>query len=259
MSDESKESKIDINDNEIAESDSNGTPIPPAFTSSGGIFDKFRLEYRPLDARSVFGVVDAVLKQPAQVVHSLIHSADPRIVLILLGMLFVCLAGIGMMMGAFSGGMQYWMVPLKVVVGTAIGALICLPSLYILVCLSGGAQSIGQVSRLLLMALALSGILLLGFMPVAWIFSEATESVVFMGVLYIIVWATGLFFGLRLMKASFQFLNTRSMGAIGFWVVIFSLVLLQMSTTLRPLIGTYEPLQFGEKQFFISHWISLAD
>ncbi len=44
------------------------------------------------------------------------------------------------------------------------------------------------------------------------------------------------------------------MGTLQLWMVIFGLVLLQMSTTLRPIIGKHEPLQFGEKKFFMAHW-----
>ena len=219
-------------------------------------FARFNIHFHPMTTTRFFGVIDATLKRPAEVVHALIHSPSPRVMSMLLVTLTVCLAGVGAMMGAFSGGMQYWMVPLKVTVGTVVSALICLPSLYILICLSGGAQSFGQVVRLLLLGLALSGILFLGFIPVAWIFSQATTSVIFMGVLYALIWGTGLFFGLRLLKMSFQFLNCRSMGVIGFWVVVFVLVLLQMSTTLRPLLGPYAPMQPDEKQFFITHWIS---
>ena len=216
--------------------------------------DPFTEQFQPLENGRLFGVVDATLKRPARMVHELIHGAGWKAPLSLMLVLLFCLAAIGTIMGSFSGGAQFWAVPLKIVAGMIVSALICMPSLYILLCLSGGEQSFPQVGRMLLLGLTLAGILFIGFVPVAWIFSQATESAVFMGVLYLLVWGIGLFFGLRLLKTALEFLNKRSMGTLQLWMVIFGLVLLQMSTTLRPIIGKHEPLQFGEKKFFMAHW-----
>ena len=158
-------------------------------------------------------------------------------------------------MGSFSGGDQYWQVPLKIMSGTLISGLICVPSLYILLCLCGGQQNVLQSARILLLGLTLSGILLVGFIPVAWLFSQATESMAFIGALYLVIWGIGLFFGLRLMKTAFEFLNGKTMKVLRLWTMIFILVLLQMSTTLRPIIGKAEPFQFKEKLFFTAHWV----
>ena len=214
----------------------------------------FNAHFRRMESKRFFQVVDATLKRPAAVVHELIHGTDAKVPLALAMLLLACLAGTGLMMGSFSGGTQLWAGPLKVVAGTLASGLICLPSLYILLCLCGGNQNFPQTGRMLLLALALAGILFIGFMPVAWIFSQATESLVFMGVLYLIIWGIGLFFGLRLMRTGFQFLNEKEMGALRLWMFVFAMVLLQMGTTLRPIIGKAEPLKFGEKQFFLSHW-----
>lgn len=216
--------------------------------------DPFAENFQALENDHLFGVVDATLKRPAQMLHELVHGEGLKAPLLLTTVLLFCLAAIGGIMGSFSGGAQFLIVPSKIVVGTAISALICMPSLYILLCLSGGEQSFPQVGRVFLLGLTLAGILFIGFVPVAWIFSQATESAVFMGVLYLLVWSIGLFFGLRLMKNSLEFLNRKTLGTLKLWIAIFSLVLLQMSTTLRPIIGEYESLQFGEKKFFIVHW-----
>ena len=216
--------------------------------------DPFETHFQAMGDVRLFQIVDATLKRPAQMVHELIHGSGWKAPAGLLLILLFCLGAIGIIMGSFSGGAQYGMVPLKVVTGTVISALICMPSLYILLCLSGGEQSFPQISRMLLLGLTLSGILFIGFVPVAWIFSQSTESTVFMGILYLFVWGIGLFFGLRLMKTALEFLNKKSMGTLNLWIVIFTLVLLQMSTALRPIIGKHEPLQLSEKKFFMVHW-----
>ncbi|MDF7800368.1 hypothetical protein P4C99_12900 [Pontiellaceae bacterium B1224] len=216
--------------------------------------DPFTEQFQPLENDRLFSVVDATLKRPAQMAHELIHGTGWKAPLFLTLVLLFCLTVLGIIMGSFSGGAQFWAVPLKIVTGTVISALICMPSLYILLCLSGGGQSFPQVGRMLLLGLTLAGILFIGFVPVAWIFSQATESAVFMGVLYLLVWGIGLFFGLRLMKTALEFLNKRSLGTLNLWMFIFAMVLLQMSTTLRPIIGKSEPLKFNEKMFFMAHW-----
>jgi hypothetical protein len=38
------------------------------------------------------------------------------------------------------------------------------------------------------------------------------------------------------------------------WSVLFVLVLFQMTTTLRPLVGPAEGEVFGERLFFLTHW-----
>jgi hypothetical protein len=226
----------------------------PELLKSQEPHDPFKSQFKKLESTRLFHVVDATLKRPAQMVHELMYGHGGKATLGLILILLFCLIAMGGMMGSFSGGQQYWMVPVKVVIGTLVSALICMPSLYILLCLSGGEQSFPQVGRMLLLGLTLAGILFIGFIPVAWIFSQATESTVFMGVLYLLVWGIGLYFGLKLMKRAFSFLNQKSMGSLQLWVIIFGLVLLQMSTALRPIIGKYEPLQPKEKKFFMAHW-----
>ena len=217
--------------------------------------ERLEADFKPLESTRLFHVMDAMLKRPGGVVYDLIHGAGAGSSGALLAILLACLAGTGLMMGGFAGGLQLLAVPLKVIVGTLAAGIICLPSLYILLCLCGGRQSFVQTVRMLLLGLALAGILWVGFIPVAWIFSQATESLAFMGMIYVAIWGIGLFFGLRLMRNAFQFLSRGGMGALGLWMLIFCMVLLQMSTTLRPLLGAYEPLQLSEKMFFLEHWV----
>lgn len=215
----------------------------------------FQEQYAPLESKRFFHVVDATLKHPAQLVHELVHAKGIKIPGILLLVLLICLAGTGLMMGSFSGNQQLYVVPLKVVTGTLIGSIICIPSLYIMLCMCGSEQNLAQISRILLLGLTLVGILLIGFLPVAWLFSQATNETGFMGCLYLIIWTIAFTFGMNLLKKSFEFLSDKKMGILRLWFVIFALVLLQMSTTLRPILGPYEPPKFNEKEFFIEHWI----
>ena len=97
-------------------------------------------------------------------------------------------------------------------------------------------------------------ILLIGFAPVAWIFSQSTESLAWMGALHLVFWFIATLFGLRFLEAGFSHSHARSRAGFHTWVIIFLLVALQMTTALRPIIGGADTILPEEKQFFLSHW-----
>jgi hypothetical protein len=166
----------------------------------------------------------------------------------------VCSLIYGVVAGTFSGGEQLWIAPAKIAMGLMISALICLPSLYIFTCLSGSQARLVEVFGLLAGLLMLMTILLIGFAPVAWIFSQSTESLPWMGTLHLVFWFIATIFGLRFLEAGFSHSNARSHAGFHTWVVIFLLVALQMTTALRPILGTADTFLPKEKQFFGSHW-----
>ena len=38
------------------------------------------------------------------------------------------------------------------------------------------------------------------------------------------------------------------------WTLLFVVVLLQLSTTLAPMLGAYAPLDLSQKRFFLAGW-----
>jgi hypothetical protein len=174
------------------------------------------------------------------------------------GMLFVavlCSVVYGVVVGTFSGGVQLWAAPVKIAGGLLISALICLPSLYIFACLSGSQARLAEIFGLVTGLLTLMTILLIGFAPVAWLFSQSTGSLAWMGALHLIFWGIATVFGLRFLNAGFSHTQARSNAGFNTWVVIFVLVVLQMTTALRPIVGTADTLLPEEKKFFVSHWV----
>jgi hypothetical protein len=135
-----------------------------------------------------------------------------------------------------------------------ISALICLPSLYILTCLSGSQARLAEMCGLLAGLLMLMSILLIGFAPVAWLFSQSTQSVAGMGALHLLFWLISTFFGLRFLWAGFSYSQARSQAGLYTWIIIFVLVALQMTTALRPIVGKADTFLPTEKKFFVSHW-----
>ena len=218
-------------------------------------FPGFGADYAALNDLKSGHIVEAILKHPAHITHTLMSSEAKRVRLILLAVIIVCMLGHGIAMGSFSGGNQFWFVPLKLVAGLLTSVLICLPSLYILSSLYGGKQTLPEIWGLVLQSLALASILMVGFTPIVWLFSQSTEAVAFMGFLHLVFWIVAAFFAFRVLASAFSHLNGRPHPTLRLWAVIFMAVTLQMTTALRPLIGDYKILQIDKKQFFVAHWV----
>lgn len=202
----------------------------------------------------VLGVIEALLRQPRRVMFQLREPDAGKIIGTMLSLAFVCAAIYGLIVGSFSGHEQWWAAPVKVAVGLLVSALICLPSLYIFAGLSGSQAKLQEIFGLVAGLLLLITVLLIGFAPVAWLFSQSTESIVWMGFLHLLFCFIATAFGLRFMNAGFAQSQARSNAGFNTWVLIFLLVLLQMTAALRPLLGRAPTFLPVEKKFFLSHW-----
>ena len=107
--------------------------------------------------------------------------------------------------------------------------------------------------------MALSGLLLIGFAPVVWLFSVSSTSTTFLGFLLIVLWVICACFGLSLVFRSGHALGMTNAGHFAVWGLIFLLVTLQMTTTLRPIVGSEEEVfNFKKKKFFLTYWSELV-
>ena len=203
---------------------------------------------------NVIGVIDAILRHPRRVMFQLRQPDAGKLVMLMLLVTIFCSLIYGVVVGTFTGGEQLWIAPAKVGMGLMISALICLPSLYIFTCLSGSEARLVEITGLLAGLLMLMTILLIGFAPVAWIFSQSSESLAWMGSLHLAFWFVATGFGLRFLESGFSLSQARSHAGFFTWVIIFLLVALQMTTTLRPILGKSDSFLPQQKQFFLSHW-----
>jgi hypothetical protein len=80
-----------------------------------------------------------------------------------------------------------------------------------------------------------------------------------MGILHLFFWIIGLWFGVRLIKGLLTCGGVSDRGHLRVWIIIFTLVSLQMTAVLRPLIGTADTLLPTEKKFFAQHWLDSMD
>ena len=203
---------------------------------------------------NIIGAVEAILRQPRRVMYQLRQPSAGRLIGAMIFVSIVCSLVYGVVVGTFSRGDQLWAAPVKIAGGLVISALLCLPSLYIFTCLSGSRAKLIEMCGLLSGLLMLMTILLIGFAPVAWLFSQSTSSLIWMGVLHLAFWFISTFFGLRFLENGFSHSRARSTAGLNTWIIIFVLVVIQMTTALRPIIGTSKTFLPTDKKFFVSHW-----
>jgi len=208
-----------------------------------------------LDMRSI---LEALLRSPKGLVKRLATPGHGALVPFI-GIAAISMVVFGLVLGSFAMNEQLWAAPLKITLGLLIAGLICFPSLYIFSCLSGSSAGAGQLAATLAGMLALTGLLLLGFAPAVWIFTQATDAFGFMGALTLLPWFVALAFGFRFLQTAVDSTGATSNGPLTIWSCIFLVVTLQMSTSLRPILGREPRFLTHEKKFFIQHWIDTAD
>ena len=202
------------------------------------------------DMKTLF---EALLRRPHALVARLAdgkHGATSRFIL----MAVVSFLLFGFVLGCFAKHEQLWAAPAKITAGLLFSGVICFPSLYIFSTLAGARVSIPQLAACLAGALALAGLLLLGFAPAVWIFAESTDSFGFMGSLAIGAWIIAVVFALRFLKAAIIATGGAQKAPLMIWSAVFLLVTLQMTTSLRPILGRSTDFLTQEKKFFLQHW-----
>ena len=203
---------------------------------------------------SPIAAIEAILRQPRRVLFQLGQPRSGPLLAMMLLVAVLCSLGYGVVVGTFSMGLQLWAAPVKIAAGLMISALVCLPSLYIFTCLSGSQARLAEICGLVAGLLMLMTLLLIGFAPVAWLFSQSTQSVAWMGALHLAFWLVSTFFGLRFLQAGFSHSQARSQAGLYTWIIIFVLVVLQMTTALRPIVGKADTFLPEAKMFFVTHW-----
>jgi hypothetical protein len=210
--------------------------------------------YVPIPAEpGIRDLFEALLRRPAQLANHKTCEEGGTLLkfgLIALGSILV----FGIVLGTFAYGQQLWAAPLKLGAGLLFAGLICFPSLYIFSSLAGSNASAARMGGLLGGMLALAGLLLLGFAPALWIFAQGTASFGFMGFLALVSWLVALGFSFRFIRTALRETGATQTMPLRIWFSIFLLVTLQLSTSLRPILGRSDKLLTTEKKFFLAHW-----
>ncbi len=235
-------------------------PPRPGGTPQGGAGVRIGREYRPLGKPvGCFAAAEALLRVPGRIIFEMRNGNSRLLAMSFIAVAAVCFLAYGFTVGMFSWGDQLWVAPLKIIGGVVLCALLCFPSLVVFTLLSGSEAALGEIFVLLTGTIALAGLLLVGFGPVSWVFSQSTESVAFMGGLHLLFWIIALYYGSCFLGAAMGFLHGGSGRQLFLWSVLFALVSLQMMTTLRPIVGTSDRFLHREKKFFLTHWADTLD
>lgn len=198
-------------------------------------------------------LVATSLRQP-EALRSLLRS-DASAVIRLLTLIVPAMAMVGLLIATFSGGAQFLWVPVKVVLGTLAAMAVCLPSLFVFSNLAGSNVDLRQAIGSMVVAVAVLALVLLALSPVAMVFSLSTDSSVLVGWIHVAFLLIGGWFGGTALRRIWESEREARSQAAGFWMVLFIVVLLQLATTFRPLIGEYRPLDLEDKKIFLEHWL----
>src|SRR6266446_10769949 len=235
------------------------SPLPPQIPASGFTLPAAMLPLgeNPEDREKIpnaVSAIESILRKPRRIMYQLRQPGSGRLIFSMILVAIVCSLIYGVVVGTFSMGDQLWAAPVKIAGGLLFATLICLPSLYIFTCLSGSHARLVEICGLVAGLLMLMTILLIGFAPVAWLFSQSTESVVWMGALHLAFWIIATLFGLRFLETGFSHTQARSSAGLNVWIMIFVLVAIQMTTALRPIVGKASTFFPTEKRFFVTYW-----
>jgi hypothetical protein len=192
---------------------------------------------------------DEVLKRPAAALAGL-GSPDwrGRAARLFAGSV-AAIAFYGAVAGLFDGQalLALWKAPLIVLLATAL----CAPSLYVLSAIVGRDLELRVFAGALTGFLASLGILLVALLPIGWLFSVSSRSLVSVVWLHVVLGFLAIALAARFLGRLF----TGYGGTLTLWVMLLLLVVLQATTVLRPVLSRAPgaPVFEGRKLFFFEH------
>lgn len=233
------------------------TPTPPPLNPTPPPLNP--TQYVPIPKNpNIRDLFEILLRRPAQLAGHQVCEEKPTLLRFGLIALLSILV-FGFVLGTFAYEDQLWAAPVKMGGGMLFAGIICFPSLYIFSILAGSNASAARMGGLLSGMLAMAGLLLMGFAPALWIFAQGTSSFGFMGALTLLSWLVALIFAFRFMRLALRETGATQNAPLTIWCGIFLLVTLQLSTSLRPILGTSDKFLKTEKKFFLQHWSDTMD
>jgi hypothetical protein len=165
----------------------------------------------------------------------------------------VCCVLYGAGSGFFAGGAQIGIAAVKAPIIVAFTGLLCLPSLYVFGLLAGAQLSRERFIVTVAGFVGMLALVLVGLLPVEWLFSVSSKSLAFVVWLHLTLWAVAILFGARFLRAA---LPEMSRVAIVLWLILFCVVSFQVTTLLRPTLwrATSDPIVERGKMFFLDHF-----
>ncbi len=155
--------------------------------------------------------------------------------------------------GFFAGGAQIGIAAVKAPLIVAASALLCLPSLYVFGLLAGAPLTRARFVVTLAGFIGMLALVLVGLLPIEWLFSVSTQSLAFVVWLHLALWGIAILFGARFLRAA---LPEMPSSALLLWLAVFCVVCFQVTTFMRPTLWRepHAPVIAHGKLFFLDHF-----
>ena len=218
----------------------------------------------------VLGYLDSILRHREAHFGDIFANCDVlRQIGLLLGIILVLSAVHGLCMGLSSGPLQMLASAIKVPMLYLVTLAVCFPMLYVVNVIMGSRLGFLQTLALILLAMALSAILLAACSPIAVFFAVTGSNYHFLKLLNVAIFAfsgawgmLGLWRGLHGMCETSDLYPRQAVRILQIWIVIFAFVGTQMVWSLRPFIGTpdmgFQVFREQESNFYQGVWTSIA-
>lgn len=203
---------------------------------------------------SVLGTLDELLRKPDAGFARVRSGAPVRAwaTRVLAGSLCCCvLYGAGS--GFFAGGAQIAIAAVKAPIIVLWSLLLCVPSLYVFGLLAGASLTRARFIVTLVGFAGMLALVLVGLLPIEWLFSVSTSSLAFVVWLHITLWGIAVTFGARFLRAA---LPEMPASATFLWLALFCVVSFQVATFMRPTLWREPnaPVVERGKLFFLDHF-----
>jgi len=211
------------------------------------------------EPRGVIGALDELLRRPMAGAERLQAGAPVRgwTARVLVGAV-ACWAFYGAAGGFFQGGAQVAIAAAKAPIVVLATAALCVPSLYVFGLLAGASLTRKRLAVVLAGFLGLVALVLIGLLPIEWLFSVSSSSLAFVVWLHLMLWGLALIFGGRFLRATLPEVHP---GALTLWLVLFCVVSFQVATFMRPVLwrAPGRPIVERGKLFFIDHFVKVHE
>ena len=195
--------------------------------------------------------LDMLLRSPRSLTSFAEDDSSLRLALRLVAGALVLSAAYGASAGFFQGGAQIALAAAKAPLVLMGSVLLCAPSLYVFAALTGAAPSGRRFVAALAGFAAMLGLLLLALLPIGWLFSMSSRSLLFAMWIHVVAWVVAVVFAARFLAVALHDDSRRK--SLALWTVLFALVSFQVATSLGPILwrDPKAPLVFAEKRFFL--------
>lgn len=203
----------------------------------------------------VGGAFNELLKHPAALLLRAQADGALRHTLVLAAGAVLAFLLYGVVAGTFQGGPQMVMAAWKAPLIVVVSAVLCAPSLYVFASLLGASLTLRTLAAVLVGFCAFLGVLLFGLVPIAWLFSASSRSLVFVTWLHTWLWLAAVALAGRYLRSVLREAGGR--GVVVPWLLLFTVVSFQVVTLLRPVLwrAPTDPLLESrtEKLSFFEH------